>query len=397
VYSLQTSELIVNDDATAVKDWQNFYKLERFGAILCLYFCKIITKICLPICELCTFPQRMAKKVESSATSDGIARLLKDINGRFGDGSIMRLRDAMHMEIDVLSTGSLAIDRALGVGGLPRGRICEIFGPESSGKTTFCLSCIASAQRLGKTAAFVDVEHALDPAYAGVVGVRLEDLLVSQPESGEVALRIVESLVQSGEVDLVIVDSVAALTSRAELDGQIGDAVVGAQARLMGQAMRRLTSAVAKTHCVCIFTNQLRMKIGSGYGNPETTPGGNSLQFAASVRLDIRRIQAIKDSDGRVIGNRTRIKVVKNKVANPFTECEFDILYDEGISCLGSLLDVSLELNVLQQHGAWISFGERLVGQGRQATKRALQADHPLREEIEHAVRNAHSKVSCAA
>jgi recombination protein RecA len=324
---------------------------------------------------------------EEKTDAGDIAKLLKDINRQYGDGSVMRLGDAVHMEVEVLPTGSLCIDRALGVGGLPRGRICEIFGPESSGKTTFCLSCIASVQRNGGTAAFVDVEHALDPAYARVVGVRLEDLLVSQPESGEMALRIAESLIQSGSVDLVVVDSVAALASRAELEGQLGDPVVGAQARLMGQALRRLTAAAARTRCVCLFTNQIRMKIGASYGNPETTPGGNSLKFAASLRLDIRRVGAIKDGDGRVIGSRTRLKVVKNKVASPFTECEFDILYDEGISRLGSLLDAALEGGVVQQRGPWVSFGERLLGQGRQAAKAFLQSNCAVEMELVDSVR----------
>jgi recombination protein RecA len=290
------------------------------------------------------------------------------------------------MQVEVISTGSATIDRALGVFGLPRGRICEIYGPESSGKTTFCLSCIASVQRSGGTAAFIDVEHALDPAYARVVGVNLEDLLIAQPESGEVALRIGENLIQSGAVDLVVVDSVAALATRAELEGQIGDAVVGAQARLMGQAMRRFASAAARTRCVCIFTNQIRMKIGGNYGNPETTPGGNSLKFAASLRLDIRRIGAIKDGEGRVIGNRTRLKVVKNKVANPFTECEFDILYAEGISRMSSLLDAAQELGIIQQRGAWLSFGEQLMGQGRQATKNFLELHPEIEAELAAAI-----------
>ncbi|MDR3316840.1 MAG: recombinase RecA [Puniceicoccales bacterium] len=327
----------------------------------------------------------MSRKTEKDG--DGLAQVLKEINRQYGEGAIMCLGEAVHLNVEVLSTGSSAIDRALGVGGLPRGRICEIFGPESSGKTTFCLSCIASVQRNGGVAAFIDVEHALDPAYARVVGVHLEELLVSQPESGEIALRITESLIQSGSVALVVVDSVAALATRTELDGELGDPVVGAQARLMGQAMRRLTTAAAKAHCVCLFTNQIRMKIGTAYGNPETTPGGNSLKFAASLRLDIRRIGAIKDGSGRVIGNRTKIKVVKNKVASPFTECEFDILYAEGISRVGSLLDSGLDLGLLQQRGPWIAFGERLLGQGRQAAKVFLEENVAVAVELESAVR----------
>jgi recombination protein RecA len=331
---------------------------------------------------------------EESKRSEEIAKILKDINKQFGEGAIMRLGDAVHMAVEVLSTGSSVIDRTLGVGGLPRGRICEIFGPESSGKTTFCLSCIASVQRIGGTAAFVDVEHALDPSYARTVGVCLENLLISQPESGEMALRIAENLLQSGAIDLVVVDSVAALASRAELEGQLGDVVVGAQARLMGQAMRRLTTAVAKNRSVCLFTNQIRMKIGTAYGNPETTPGGNSLKFAASLRMDIRRIGAIKDSEGRVIGSRTRLKVVKNKVASPFTECEFDILYAEGISQWGSLLESGLAAGVLQQRGPWVSFGEQLLGQGRQAAKDFLRDNGTVAAELEDAIRR---QVSSAA
>ncbi|MDR2664232.1 MAG: recombinase RecA [Puniceicoccales bacterium] len=329
---------------------------------------------------------------ESAEKREEIAKILKEINRQYGEGALMRLGDAEHMTVEVLSTGSAAIDRALGVGGLPRGRICEIFGPESSGKTTFCLSCIASVQKGGGAAAFIDVEHALDPSYARTVGVRLEDLLVSQPESGETALRIAENLLRSGAVDLVVVDSVAALATRVELEGQLGDVVVGAQARLMGQAMRRLTASAAKSRAVCLFTNQIRMKIGTAYGNPETTPGGNSLKFAASLRLDIRRIGAIKDSDGHPIGNRTRLKVVKNKVACPFTECEFDILFAEGISQWGSLLEAGLAAGLLQQRGPWISFGEKLLGQGRQAAKDFLRDNGPIAGELEKALRRQPSQ-----
>ncbi|MDR2576971.1 MAG: recombinase RecA [Puniceicoccales bacterium] len=325
-------------------------------------------------------------KRESLSEEAALSQAIQEINRQFGDGAIMRMGDAKHMNVEVLPTGALAIDQALGVGGLPRGRICEIFGPESSGKTTFCLSCIASVQRNGGVAAFIDVEHALDPVYARVVGVRLEDLLVSQPESGEIALRITENLIQSGAVDLIVVDSVAALATRAELEGALGDTLVGAQARLMGQAMRKLTASTAKNQCVCLFTNQLRMKIGSGYGNPETTPGGNSLKFAASIRMDIRRVGPIKDGDGRIIGNRTRLKIVKNKVASPFTECEFDILYNEGISRLGSLLDMGLAHGCLQQRGPWIAFGDKLLGQGRQAAKTFLQKNSTVAEELEIAI-----------
>ena len=298
------------------------------------------------------------------------------INKQFGEGTIMRMGDATKMQIAVISTGSLAIDLALGVGGLPRGRVCEIFGPESSGKTTFCLSLIAEAQRQGGTAAFVDVEHALDPRYAKVVGVDLENLMVSQPESGEDALNITETLIRSGGVDVIVVDSVAALVSKNELDGQMGDATVGAQARLMSQAMRRLTSVINKTRCVCVFTNQIREKIGVMFGSPETTPGGRALKFFSSCRLDIRRIGQIKGTDGKVVGNRTRVKVVKNKVAPPFTECEFDIMYSEGISRTGSVLDLGIEHKILEKKGAWVSYKGQLVGQGREAAKAHLK-EHP--------------------
>jgi recombination protein RecA len=294
------------------------------------------------------------------------------INKQFGDGSIMRLGDASRMKVSVIPTGSLAIDLALGVGGLPKGRICEIYGPESSGKTTMCLSVIAETQRQGGTACFIDVEHALDPRYARIVGVDLENLHVSQPESGEDALNITEALIKSGAVDIVVVDSVAALVSKAELEGQMGDATVGSQARLMSQAMRRLTAAIARTQCICLFTNQIREKIGVMFGSPETQPGGRALKFFASVRMDIRRIGQIKDTSGKTIGNRTRLKVVKNKIAPPFTECEFDIMYDEGISKSGSLLDLGLEHKVLEKKGSWISYDGDLIGQGREAAKQFL-------------------------
>ncbi len=307
---------------------------------------------------------------------------VSSITKQFGEGSIMRLGSNTKMKVETLSTGSLAIDLMLGVGGLPKGRIIEIYGPESSGKTTFCLSVIAEAQRRGGLAAFIDVEHALDPKYAKVVGVNLDDLLVSQPDSGEDALNIMETLIRSNSIDVIILDSVAALTTKAELDGQMGDATVGAQARLMSQAMRRLTAVVSKTNCVCIFTNQIREKIGVMFGNPETTSGGRALKFFSSVRLDIRRKDQLKTPDGKVIGNRTKIKVVKNKVAPPFTECEFDIMYDEGISATGSLLDLGLEHKVLEKKGAWIAFNGELVGQGREAAKEALKLNPALAEKI---------------
>jgi recombination protein RecA len=311
---------------------------------------------------------------------------LSSISKQFGEGSIMRLGSNAKMKVETLSTGSLAIDLALGVGGVPLGRIIEIYGPESSGKTTFCLSVIAEAQKKGGLAAFIDVEHALDPKYARIVGVNLDDLLVSQPDSGEDALNIMETLIRSNSIDVIVLDSVAALTTKAELDGQMGDATVGAQARLMSQAMRRLTAVVSKTKCVCIFTNQIREKIGVMFGSPETTSGGRALKFFSSIRLDIRRKDQIKTPEGKVIGNRTKIKVVKNKVAPPFTETEFDIMYDEGISKIGSLLDLALEHKVLEKKGAWIAYQGDLVGQGRDAAKLALKEKPELVEKLTKAV-----------
>ncbi|MGF1484256.1 MAG: recombinase RecA [Opitutales bacterium] len=304
------------------------------------------------------------------------------INKQFGDGTLMRMGEATRMDVQVISTGSVAIDLALGVGGLARGRICEIYGPESSGKTTLCLSVIAEAQRQGGNAVFIDVEHALDPRYARVVGVDLDNLMVSQPESGEDALNIAETLIRSGAIDVIVIDSVAALVSKTELDGQMGDTTVGLQARMMSQAMRRLTSAINRTRCVCIFTNQIREKIGVMFGSPETTPGGRALKFFSSARLDIRRIGQIKETSGKVIGNRTRVKVVKNKVAPPFTECEFDIMYDEGISRTGSVLDLGIEHKILEKKGAWISYNGDLVGQGREAAKRHLAENPKIMEEV---------------
>ncbi|OAM86910.1 recombinase RecA [Termitidicoccus mucosus] len=316
------------------------------------------------------------------ATRKNLDLAVSAITKQFGEGSIMRLGDAHKMQVETISTGSIAIDLALGVGGLPRGRIIEIYGPESSGKTTFCLSAIAEAQKRGGLAAFIDVEHALDPKYARIVGVNLDDLLVSQPDSGEDALNIMETLIRSNSIDIIILDSVAALTTKAELDGQMGDATVGAQARLMSQAMRRLTAVVSKTQCVCIFTNQIREKIGVMFGNPETTSGGRALKFFASIRIDIRRKEQIKLPDGKIVGNRTKIKVVKNKVAPPFTECEFDIMYDEGISRVGSILDLGIEHKVLEKKGAWISYQGELVGQGRDAAKQTLRDKPELADKI---------------
>jgi recombination protein RecA len=329
---------------------------------------------------------KLAANAAAAARDKNVELAVSSITKQFGEGSIMRLGSNAKMKVETLTTGSLAVDLALGVGGLPRGRIIEIYGPESSGKTTFCLSVIAEAQKNGGLAAFIDVEHALDPKYARVVGVNLDDLLVSQPDSGEDALNIMETLIRSNSIDVIVLDSVAALTTKAELDGQMGDATVGAQARLMSQAMRRLTAVVSKTNCICIFTNQIREKIGVMFGNPETTSGGRALKFFASIRLDIRRKDQIKTPEGKVIGNRTKIKVVKNKVAPPFTETEFDIMYDEGISKIGSLLDLGLEHKILEKKGAWIAYEGNLVGQGRDAAKQELKAKPELADKIKQAI-----------
>jgi len=320
------------------------------------------------------------------AREKNIDLALSAITKQFGEGSIMRLGSNNKMKVETLSTGSLAIDLALGVGGLPKGRIIEIYGPESSGKTTFCLSVIAEAQKAGGLAAFIDVEHALDPKYAKVVGVKLDDLLVSQPDSGEDALNIMETLIRSNSIDVIVLDSVAALITKAELDGQMGDMTMGSQARLMSQAMRRLTAVVSKTNCVCIFTNQIREKIGVMFGSPETTSGGRALKFFSSVRIDIRRKDQIKTPEGKVIGNRTKIKIVKNKIAPPFTEVEFDIMYDEGISKMGSLIDLGIEHKILEKKGAWIAYEGARVGQGRDAAKAALKEKPELAEKIGKAI-----------
>lgn len=324
------------------------------------------------------------KKTERTADSDrkNLDLAISGINKQFGPGALMRLGEATKMEIDVISSGSIAIDLALGVGGLPRGRVCEIYGPESSGKTTFCLSCIAQAQKEGGNAVFIDVEHALDPRYAKTVGVDLENLMVSQPESGEDALNITETLIRSGAVDIIVVDSVAALVSKNELDGQMGDTTVGLQARMMSQAMRRLTGAINKTQCVVLFTNQIREKIGVMFGSPETQPGGRALKFFSSVRMDIRRIGQIKDTSGKVIGNRTRLKVVKNKVAPPFTDTEFDIMYNEGISHSGSLIDLGVEHKLLEKKGSWIAYKGEMIGQGREAAKQQVMENDDLAKEL---------------
>lgn len=329
--------------------------------------------------ELQRFQQERLKNLESA---------IGEIKKEYGEGSILRMGDGHRVDVDVIPTGNLLIDRALGVGGFPRGRIIEIFGPESSGKTTLTLTAIAQAQKKGGLAAFIDVEHALDPQYAKRLGVNMDDLLVSQPSSGEEALRICETLVRSNALDVIVLDSVAALVTRQELDGEIGDSTVGAQARLMSAAMRKLTSMIAKARTVCIFTNQIREKVGVMFGNPETTPGGRALKFYSSVRVDIRRIGQIKTTDGTVTGNRTKVKVVKNKVAPPFMEAEFDIMYNEGISSTGSLLDLALEMDIVQKRGSWFAYKGSQLAQGRDAAKDALKADAALYTEIETEVKS---------
>jgi recombination protein RecA len=308
------------------------------------------------------------------------------IEKQFGRGSIMKLGSRERQAVDSIPTGSIALDLALGVGGIPRGRISEIFGPESSGKTTVCQHVIAEAQRRGGIAAFIDVEHALDPAYARACGVNVDELLVSQPDTGEQALEITETLIRSGGVDIVVVDSVAALVPRAEIEGEMGDSFVGIQARLMSQALRKLTGAVSRSNTSLIFTNQLREKIGVMFGNPETTPGGRALKFYASVRLDIRRIETIKTGTDSV-GNRVRVKVVKNKVSPPFRVAEFDVMYGEGISKEGGLLDVGVAMDVVTKTGAWFTFGDTRLGQGREASKEFLKGNADLSAEIDRRIR----------
>ena len=311
-----------------------------------------------------------------------LEEVMKTIKKEFGEMSILRLGDAADKSVEVIPTGSLALDLALGVGGLPRGRIVECYGHESSGKTTLALHVVANAQKAGGTAAFIDAEHALDPGYARKIGVDLDNLIVSQPNSGEEALTICEQLVKSGAVDVVVVDSVAALTPQAEIDGEIGDAHVGLQARLMSQAMRKLTGTLAQTNTLCIFTNQVREKIGVMFGNPETTPGGKALKFYASCRLQVQRIGAIKTKDGQVVGNRTRVKVVKNKVAAPFTEAEFDILYACGISREGSILDAALSRGIVEKRGSWLAYGDRQLAQGSLAVIDYLKEHPEIADEI---------------
>ncbi|NVK35496.1 MAG: recombinase RecA [Rhodobacteraceae bacterium] len=311
---------------------------------------------------------------------------LSQIERAFGKGSIMKLGAGQVVEIQSVSTGSLGLDIALGIGGLPRGRIVEIYGPESSGKTTLALHTVAEAQKEGGICAFIDAEHALDPIYARKLGVNIDDLLISQPDAGEQALEIADTLVRSGAIDVLVIDSVAALTPKAELEGEMGDSLPGMQARLMSQALRKLTASISRSKCMVIFINQIRMKIGVMFGSPETTTGGNALKFYASVRLDIRRIGAIKDRD-EVVGNQTRVKVVKNKLAPPFRQVEFDIIYGEGVSKMGELIDLGVKGNIVEKSGAWFSYNSQRLGQGRENSKQFLRDNPEIAEEIELAVR----------
>ena len=330
--------------------------------------------------------KRPGEAGSSSDKKQALETAIKQIEKNFGKGSVMRLGDRPEMTVEAIPTGSLALDAALGIGGVPKGRIIEIYGPESSGKTTLALHIVAQAQKRGGEVAFVDAEHALDPDYAARIGVDIDSMLVSQPDTGEQALEITDALVRSGAVDVVVVDSVAALTPRAEIEGEMGDTFVGLQARLMSQALRKLAGNISKTNCVVIFINQLRMKIGVMYGNPETTTGGNALKFYASVRIDIRRTEAIKNGT-EIVGNRTRAKIVKNKVAPPFKEAYFDIMYGEGISKGGELVDLAVQLDIIQKSGSWFSMGDERIGQGRDSVKAYLQEHPEIADSVEQQVR----------
>ena len=327
------------------------------------------------------------KKMDSSEKSKALDIAISQIEQTYGKGSIMKLGQRSVMDIESISTGSLSLDLALGIGGLPKGRIVEIYGPESSGKTTLALHVISEAQKRGDNCAFIDAEHALDPAYAKKLGVNIDELIISQPDTGEQALEITDSLVRSKAISVLVIDSVAALTPRAEIEGEMGDAHMGLQARLMSQALRKLTSSVSKSNCMVIFINQIRMKIGVMFGSPETTAGGNALKFYSSCRLDIRRIGAIKDKE-EIVGNQTRVKVVKNKVAPPFRVVEFDIIYGEGISKLGELIDLGVKIGIIEKSGAWFSYKGDKIGQGRENSKLFLKENPMSAKEIEAAIRN---------
>ena len=328
---------------------------------------------------------------DNSEKMRALEAALGQIEKQFGKGSVMKLGDYTAMNVEAIPTGALSLDIALGIGGIPRGRIIEVFGPESSGKTTLALHLIAEAQKMGGEAAFIDAEHALDPVYAKHLGVNIDELIVSQPDTGEQALEIAEALVRSGALDIIVVDSVAALVPKAEIDGDMGDAHVGLQARLMSQALRKLAGVINKSKCVIVFINQLREKVGVMFGNPETTPGGRALKFYASVRLDIRRVESLKQ-DGEVIGNRTRVKVVKNKVAPPFREAEFDIIYGKGISKEGNILDAAVNLDIVEKSGSWVSYNGERIGQGRENVKEYLAKNPKIAEEIEGKIRANYEK-----
>ena len=336
-----------------------------------------------------SFPNLIAMSSEKEAKLKALKLTLDKLDKTYGKGAVMKMGDSVVEDVEVISSGSLGLDLALGVGGYPRGRVIEIYGPESSGKTTLTLHAIAEAQKAGGIAAFIDAEHAFDRFYAEKLGVDIDNLIISQPDHGEQALEIADNLIRSGAIDIVIVDSVAALTPKSEIEGEMGDSKMGLHARLMSQALRKLTGSISKTKCTVIFINQLREKIGVMFGNPETTTGGNALKFYASVRLDIRRSTQIKDSDGAVQGNKTRVKVVKNKVAPPFRTTEFDIMYGEGISKVGEVLDLGVEYEIVKKSGSWFSYGDTKLGQGRDAVKNLLLDNPELLEELEGKIKEA--------
>ncbi len=340
--------------------------------------------------------QPVVKLVDPEEKKKALKTAMAQIEKTYGAGAIMFMGENRRMDIECISTGSLMLDLALGIGGLPRGRIIEIYGTESSGKTTISLQAVAEAQKIGGTAAFIDVEHALDPVYAKKLGVDIDNMLVSQPDTGEQALEIIETLVRSGAIDIIVLDSVAAMTTRAEIDGDMGDAHVGVQARLMSQALRKLTAVISKSNCVAIFINQIREKIGVMYGNPETTPGGRALKFYSSVRIEVRRGEPIKDGS-EIIGNRTKCKVVKNKVAPPFKTAEFDILYGEGVSKMGEIVDTAVEFDVIKKSGSWFSYDDMKIGQGRDKVKQYLIDNPTVCEEVEKKIRELFAKNTAAA